>query len=428
MWMRRIYSNLRSGLWFIPLIYAIAGVVINLVTTTLDSNFDFGAVPISVIGGPDAALAILGAVAGSMVSLVATVLSITMVVVQLAMAQFSPRIVQTFLQDRPSQHAIGLFVATFVQAMLTMRQVLVNEDEPVVPGISVAATFMLVIVNIVVLVVYIHHIGRELRVSSLIELVSEGTRTLLDEVYPHRLDMAQDDPHIVTAGKSGVLSLVGREQLVAVAVEADCRIEVIPAIGQFVPADGRLARLSGSTIQEVDLDRLREALVLSLERSQEEDVAYGLRMLVDMGLKAMADSTHADPTTVVQVLDRVQDVLRQLSRRELREDISTDDEGTVRLVIPSMDWQAYVRLGFEELRLFGAGSPQVARRLRAALEDLLDYAPTERHEPLLEQLSQLDDTIAGAYSDDRDAALARRADAQGLGVAAGTRGDKTATP
>lgn len=429
MWLKKVYSNLRSGLWFIPLLYAVAGVIINLGTTSLDSNFEFTLVPIRVIGGPDAALAILGAVAGSMVSLVATVLSITMVVVQLAMAQFSPRIVQTFLQDRPSQHAIGLFVATFVQAMLTMRQVLVNEDDPIVPGISVAATFLLVVVNIVVLVVYIHHIGRELRVASLIELVSKGTRTLVDDVYPHRLeDVAQEDPHIVTARKSGVLSLVGHEELISAAVEANCRIDVIPAIGQFVPADGRLARLSGKTVHEVDLDRIREALVLSLERSQEQDVAYGLRMLVDMGLKAMADSTHADPTTVVQVLDRVQDILRQLSRRQLDEDTWRDDDGHIRLVIPTMDWHAYVRLGFEELRLFGTGSPQVARRLRAALEDLLDYAPADRHGPLLEQLSQLDDTIASVYSDDRDAALARVADAQGLGVAAGAAGAQAPTP
>lgn len=141
-WMTKV----RSGLWFIPLLWALAG------------------------------LAILGTVAASMVGLVGTVLAITMVVVQLAMAQFSPRIVQTFLQDRPSQNAIGLFVATLVQAMLTMREVQVSEDSPVVPGVSVAVTFVMVMVVIVVLVVYIHHIGRALRAAALIELVGSSAR------------------------------------------------------------------------------------------------------------------------------------------------------------------------------------------------------------------------------------------------------------
>ena len=429
MQLSRIISNLRNGLWFIPLVYAVAGLILNVITTTLDSRTDFQMVPIRVIGGPDAALGILGAVAASMVSLVATVLSITMVVVQLAMGQFSPRIVQTFLQDRPSQHAIGLFVATFVQAMLTMRQVQVSEDDPVVPGISIAVTFLLVIIDIVVLVVYIHHIGRELQVSSLIELVGGDTRTLLDKIYPHRLDGDEPpDPHLVTADSSGVLTLIGRDQLVQVAQDADCRIDLIPAIGQYVAAGTPLVRLTGAVCDEVDVDRIHDGLVLSLERTQQEDVAYGIRMLVDMALKALADSQHADPTTVVQVIDRVHDILRQLSRRELRPDIHHDETGEVRLVIPSMDWQAYVSLGFEELRLVGAGSPQIARRLRAALEDLIDYAPQERRGPVEEQLAQLSDRVAQSYDDERDLALANRSDAQGLGVAAAASALPETTP
>lgn len=416
----KILSHLRHGLWFIPLVYGVAGLILNVITTTLDSMTDFRLIPLSVIGGPDAALGILGAVAASMISLVATVLSITMVVVQLAMGQFSPRIVQTFLQDRPSQHAIGLFVATFVHAMLTMRQVLVSEDDPTVPGVSVAVTFLLVVVNVVVLVVYIHHIGRELQVSSLIELVGKQTRSLLDEVYPDRLDSdEQRDPDLVTAAHSGVLTQIGREQLVTLAQRADCRIDVLPAIGQFVPAGARLARLTGQGTDGIDVDEVREALVLSLERTLEEDVSYGLRMLVDMGLRALADSSHADPTTVVQVVDRVHDLLRQLSRRELTEDVQRDDTGEVRVTVPSMDWTAYVRLGFEELVLVGAGSPQIARRLRSALEDLLEYAPEDRHPPIEEQLAQLEDSVADAYAYDRVIALASRPDAQGIGVAAG---------
>jgi Predicted membrane protein (DUF2254) len=159
-----------------------------------------------------------------MISLIATVLAITMVVVQLTMAQFSPRIVQTFLEDKPSQNAIGLFVATFVRAILTMREVLVSEDEPVIPGLSVLVVFVMVLVDIVVLVVYVHHIGRALRVSALIELVGKNTRALMDDMYPDRLDDEQhQDPHVVTARKSGVLSIIGYDHLVEIARLAGAR-------------------------------------------------------------------------------------------------------------------------------------------------------------------------------------------------------------
>lgn len=416
----KLLSKIKSGLWFIPLVYAVAGLALNAVTTYLDRANDHELVPAELVGGPDAALAILGTVAASMIGLVATVLAITMVVVQLAMAQFSPRIVSTFLQDRPSQNAIGLFVATFVQAMLSMREVQVSDDDPVVPGVSVAVTFLLVIVDIVVLVAYIHHIGRALRVSALIELVGKDTRTLLDETYPDALEVDEpSDPFLVTARSSGVLSLVAFDTLVELARQGDYRIDLVPALGQFVPAGAPLARLTGARVDEVDLDKLHGSLDLTLERSLEQDVAFGLRMLVDMGAKAVSESPHADPTTTVQVIDRVHDVLRQLSRRELPHGVHCDDTGVVRLVLPSMDWHAYVRLGFEEIRLAGSGSPQVARRLRAALEDLLSHAPTDRREPLREQLSMLSDEVDRRLDDERALRVAHHPDPQGLGVAAG---------
>ena len=232
----KVLSSLCSGLWFIPLVYAVAGLALNAATTFTDRAFDFELIPPEFIGGPDAALAILGTVAASMISLVATVLAITMVIVQLAMAQFSPRIVQTFLQDRPSQNAIGLFVATFVQAMLSMREVQVSDDDPVVPGLSVAVTFLLVVVDIVVLVIYVHHIGRSLRVSALIELVGKDTRSLMDEVYTERLDLDEPtDPHLVTATSSGVLSLVDREDLVKVATAGEAASSSSPPSASSSP-------------------------------------------------------------------------------------------------------------------------------------------------------------------------------------------------
>ena len=418
-----LLGRLQSSLWFIPLMYAVLGLAISGVTMFVDQRTDYQLLSMDFIGGPDAALAILGTVAASMVSLLATVLAITMVVVQLAMAQFSPRIVQTFLQDRPSQNAIGLFVATFVVAMLSMRGVQVSEEEPVVPGFSVLVVFMLVVVDIVVLVTYIHHIGRSLRVSALIEMVGTNTRSLLDEIYPHTVQPGQDqrseDPHVVRADHSGVLSLIGHEHLVELATEVDGTIEVIPALGQYVSAGSPLVRLRGVTAADVDLARLRGALRLSLERTLEQDVAFGLRMLVDMGIKALSESPFADPTTTVQVIDRVHDLMRQLARRELPDGVRYDDSGVARLLVPSMDWQAYVRLAFEELRLAGSGSPQVSRRLRASLEDLMGFAPLDRRAALSDQLELLHASTERAVADPQDLDLSRHPDPQGLGIAAG---------
>ncbi len=387
----------------------------------IDRALGFSVVPQWLTGGPDAALGILTTIAVSMVSLAALVLTITMVVVQLAMGQFSPRIVQTFLRDRPSQVAIGLFVATFAHAILAIREVSFDNGGRV-PGIAVIVGYVLVLVSIAMLVLYVNHIGRSLRVSALIELVGNDTRQLLDETYPDQLGVAAVDPRVIDARKSGVLTAIDRDGLIALAADADCVLQLVPALGGFVPAGAPLVRIVGD-YRRLDHDAVRARLKSGLERTLDEDVAYGFRMLVDMAERGLSESPFLDPTTAVQALDRLHDGLRQLAARDFPDGRYYDETGELRLVIPSMDWDAYVHLAFDEIRLAGAGSPQVTRRLVAAIQDLLSVAPPERRPVLHEQLDLLMLAIDGLDREERDIKTARVPDGQGLGVAAGNRGE-----
>jgi uncharacterized membrane protein len=415
----RLLAHLRGSLWFIPVLCVLGGVGIAFGTIALDRAFDYNALPRTLVGGPDAATAALSTVAVSMVSLTALVLTITMVVVQLAMGQFSPRIVQRILQDKPSQLAIGLFVATFVHAMLTLREVTNNGDGTgKVPGIAVLVGFLLVLASIAVLVIYVQHIGQALRVSALIELVGEDTRKLLDRVYPDRgkpLPRGQaGEPSIVRARQSGVVTTIGVEQLVEEAGRADCVLELVPALGEFVPAGAPLFRVHGNRCA-MDEDKLHEALVLKLERTLDQDVAYGMRMLVDIGERSLADSPFQDPTTTVQAIDRLHDLLRQLVRRPFPDGRYRDATGELRLTVRPMTWEAYLLLATEEIRMAGAGSPQVTRRLQAALLDLRSIAPPARVPPIDRQLELLATATHTALDDERDIEAALSGDGQGIG-------------
>lgn len=412
-------DHVRTSLWFVPVMCVLVGVGVSFGTIAIDRAFDFELIPPSFTGGPDAALAILSTVAASMVSLTALVLTVTMVVVQLAMGQFSPRIVQRILQDKPSQMAIGIFVATFAHAMLAMREVRFEKGGSV-PGVAIVVAFVLVLVSIMVLVLYVHHIGRSLRVSALIELVGTDTRELLEDLYPDHGDEPEPGSgRVVAAPRSGVINHVGHESLVEIARDADCTLELVAALGEFVPAGAPLVIVHGDP-SDLDDDEVTGAVVLGLERTLDQDVAYGLRLLVDIAERSLADSPFLDPTTAVQAIDRLHDCLRQLARRPFPDGTHRDDDGDVRLVVPSMDWEAYVRLAFEEIRLAGAGSPQVSRRLRAALEDLKTVALPERVDELDRQLSLLTDSVEDATTLDRDRQMGLEADNQGIGVRIGS--------
>jgi uncharacterized membrane protein len=412
----RVLRHLRSSLWFVPVVCVLFGATLSFVTVAVDRASDYDLISERVTGGPDAALAILSTIAASMVSLAALVLTITMVVVQLAMGQFSPRIVQTILRDKPSQFAIGLFVATFVHAMLGLREVRPGQD-PVVPGLTIVFAYVLVVVSVAVLVVYVHHIGRSLRVSALIELVGTDTRRLLDRLYPDRRPAAEADD-VIVAPVSGVVTGIGHAHLVRVAEEHDCVLELVPPMGAFVPAGAPLFHVEGAN-GAPPVNRVKKGVVLSLERTLDEDIAYGLRLLVDVAVRSLADSPFLDPTTAVQAIDRIHDCLRQLGCRVFPDGRYRDEHGVVRLVITTMSWSAYVHLAFDEIRLAGAGSPQVSRRLVAAFDDLEAVVPPERRAAIREQRQLLQNAVRRAFEDDIDLREGMVADRQGIGAASG---------
>jgi uncharacterized membrane protein len=386
---RRLLIHIRGSLWFVPVVCVLAGALLSFATIAVDRAFDYDAIPGDVVGSPQAAALVLSTVAASMVSLAALVLTITMVVVQLAMGQFSPRIVQRILRDKPSQFAIGLFVATFVHAILALREVHEGPNGTgKVPEVAIVTAFVLVLASVAVLVVYVHHIGQALRVSALIELVGKETRGLLDRRYPDKGPQPESRGNVIRARQSGVVTAVGTDKLVEAAQRADCTLELVPALGAFVPAGAPVFRVAGNA-ERLDHGELLEALIVEPERTLDEDVAYGIRLLVDIAERSLSESPLQDPSTAVQAIDRIHDILRQLAPRPFPDGHFYDDAGERRLTMPTMSWDEYVELAFQEIRLAGGDSPQIARRLQAALDDLLSVAPPTRRGALQRQLGGL---------------------------------------
>jgi uncharacterized membrane protein len=353
---------------------------------------------------------------------------VTLVVVQLAMGQFSPRIVAALLSDRFSQLAIGLFGATFVVAVLTLREIR-GSDTGTVPGLSVVLSHLLMVASLVTLILFVHHSGQTMRATGLIDLVGDRTRDLIGSSFPPAPLPATGpnaDPDVIRAREPGNVVRVDRAGLVAAASRADCVLELVPVVGDFVPGGAPLFRVHrgpgpagdgdgpASGLRAEEIARL---VLVGPERVHSEDASYGLRKLVDVAERSIAQPFD-DPTTTLQALHRLHDLLRDLATRPLPAGEHRDDEGVVRLVERTLSWEGYVRLAFDEIRLAGAASPQVTRRLCAALEDLKSVAPPDRQAPLDRQLRLLTAAVHRAYEDDEDIAAALTPDAEGIGSGA----------
>ena len=410
---KRAHQLADHSLWLVPTSCVLAALALSVVTLALDRGPLAGTVPQSWTGSATAAQNILSTAASSMLSLVTIVLTVLTLAMQFAMQQFSPRIVRSLLQDRPSQLAHGLFAGTFVYCILALRSIDDQAKTGGVPTLTVLVAYALVLASLVALILYVHHAGRSLRVAALVDLVGDNLREQIDASYPASPESDDSGPGVATAAGPGVITLVDHDALVDAARASDCRLELAAAMGDFVPAGAPLLRCTCSSPHGGVQDLTRH-IALSNERTHETDVAYGFRKLVDMAERSVA-STFNDPTTAVQAIDRLHDCLRQLARRDLEIGEHRDAEGRVRLVVPVLDWDGYVRLAFDEVRLAGAGSPQVSRRLQAALDDLSSVVPPERLPALTRQRELLRAAVHEQYSDDRDTTAALVSDAQGIG-------------
>jgi uncharacterized membrane protein len=190
-------------------------------------------------------------------------------------------------------------------------------------------------------------------------------------------------------------------------------IEFVPQVGDFVAVDEPLFNLSGGS-RLADEAALRGAVAFGSERTMEQDPTFAFRIIVDIAIKGLSPAIN-DPTTALLAIDQLHRMLRGVGRRNLRTDELLDESGHLRVIFRTPNWDDFVHLAFSEIRACGSNNLQIVRRLRAMIDNLVRTLPARRHAALLQQLSLLDREIERHFNYPEELALARIADAQGLG-------------
>ena len=202
--------------------------------------------------------------------------------------------------------------------------------------------------------------------------------------------------------------------LLRFASQIDGIVEVVSSVRDTVVEGAPLLRIHGGK-REIDERELRKAFEMGQERTFEQDPKYAIRLLVDIAIKALSPAVN-DPTTAVQALDQIEDLLLRLGLRRLEVGAVRDASGTLRLVVPVPSWEDFIILAFDEIRFCGAKSVQVMRRMKALASDLIAALPKERHAPLRHYQERLDATIARSFEDAEEKREASIEDRQGLGL------------
>jgi uncharacterized membrane protein len=413
-------DGLRTQIWALPTLGVLLGLALGVVLPRIEAHS--GTLPGSVStylfgGGPSAARTFLGAIAGSLVTVTSLTFSLTVVTLQLASSQFSPRLLRTFTSDRFVHATLALFLATFTYALAVLRTVRDETDDepPFVPPIAVTLAFLLTVASVLGLVLFLAHLAREIRVETMLRRVHGDAEDTLRRVLvplgegsgPASTPTPPAGAAPVQAAASGFLLQVDEAAVLDAAVRADAIVRLGAMPGDLIVARVPVGFAWTRTGREDPdaLDRLREEVVRAIssgfERTATQDVAYGLRQLVDVAVKALSPGIN-DPTTAVHALGHISALLCELAAHELGPRTLHDDEGQLRAVLHRPDLDDLVELALEQPRLYGAADPLVLGRMFGVLRELAwrVQAPAHRRTVTV-QLARL---RASAAQQDFDAA------------------------
>jgi uncharacterized membrane protein len=372
----------------------------------------------------------LAAIAGGMITLTGFVLTAVTLMVQTVQSQ-SSRLLQALNRTDKTPLLFGTFAATFTYALLVLSSV--HGDD--VPGVSVTVALVLVLVCTAMFLRLLVTFRTTLTVVGLTTLIGHDMRKLVNVLYPApfgpadcelpepagpdqarpaQAPTAELEPASWTvrhAGEPGVFQSFNELRAVRIAMKTGTSIRFIPAVGDFVVTGALLATGTGG---QPSAWTVRALVHIGSTRTLEQDPAYGLRMLVDIAIRALSSAVN-DPTSAIQALDQIDDILTRLAGRSLGYGRLHDASGRVVVSYPAPTWEAFLSLAIDEILLYGSGSLQVTRRVRALLDDLRAVTPPPRWPAIDLKLAALHRAARRSFPDEAEEAEAVRPDRQGIG-------------
>jgi uncharacterized membrane protein len=412
----RVRHYVANSIWLLPVLSALAAIGAVRLLHWIEQEMGWFS-PVD----PDTARAVLGTMASSLFTSIVFVCTALLVAVQLASAALTPRIIGLVFRDPITKFSLTLLVFTFTFSLSALIRIKVA-----VPLLTAHVAAYASLVSLGVFFYLIDHLGKALRPSGAVRVVAWLESKVIESVYPQRFAEMQEGigpeaAHVpgeqpvatIPSLNDGVVLAFDREGLLSLAQRADCTIEMVPQVGDHVAAGDPLFRVFGGGTT-LPAEVLSQSVAVGQERTLQQDPTLAFRILVDIASKALSPAIN-DPTTAVLALDQIHCLLRKVGKRRLDNGLIRDTTGRLRLVYRTPDWEDFVYLAVTEIRHFGGASIQIARRLRAMLENLILTLPPARATLLRRELDLLHRSAERFFAEPEDRALAGIGDFQGVG-------------
>jgi uncharacterized membrane protein len=388
---------LRTTFWLAPVILVLVAVGLFAVTFAVDvaAYHHQLTLPFWVrTGSADAGRQVLIAIAAAVITVIGVVFSITILALTLASQQFGPRMMRNFMRDLGNQLTLGVFVGTFVYAVLALGFI----SGSFVPHLSITVSEALLLVDLGVLIYFIHHIATSIQLPEVIAKIAADLFVAIDDEFPlsegapepevedppgrtaEDLGRLLDDRGVaVPAAATGYLQFVAYGQLVKIATRVDAVIRLSHRPGHFVLAGRPLAEVWPAGAAGQVHQALTKAHLTGPHRTLSQDPVFAIDQLVEIAIRALSPAVN-DTFSALTCIDWLSAGLCRVSGRILDEGVFRDDSGRIRLVEPDPSYARMVNRAFDKVRQAAEGMPAVVIRLLDSLTHVVEYTrrPAQR--------------------------------------------------
>jgi len=420
----RLRIWLSSAMWVPVLAANVVAIGLGIGLPILDARLgDEESLPLAA----SAAQAIFGALAAGMITFTGIVFSAVFVAAQIQTSSYSPRLAARLRRDPVVIAGLALPTATAMYSLLALAALgsqTSRAGRDFVPAVTVIVGLLLALTTLGAFVALVQRAFESTQIGGILRTLMRRGHAVIEEVHPlgPRFSGAMaphgpDGPvtELAHTGAPAVIAAIDRAALLRLADQTGGYVAVVPVVGEYLTPGRVVLRISGAR-REPDSVLARRVFVGARQRTIDQDPAFVLRMLVDIAIRALSPAVN-DPTTAVQALDRIETLLIELALREPGPSVVVDDDGTPRATVPAPRWAAYMELGLMEVRRYGVGSPQIARRLHALYDHLCEVADAGEHPRIALERRLLDAALLETFSDPEERAVVERSDRLGLGGA-----------
>ena len=342
-------------------------------------------------GGAEGASAVLGIIAGSMITTAGVVFSMTLVALSLASSQLGPRLLRNFMSDRTTQVVLGTFIATFLYCLLVLRTIRHAEEVAFVPHLSVTIGVLFAVASVGVLIYFIHHVSVSIQANVIAARIGNELLERIGGLYPEQvgrgapmipadppdmnfLEAFDKDALPVGADGDGYLQFIDGAALLSLAMEKDLVVRLERRPGDYVVAGCPLA-LIGPKSRATDrlTDQVRSLFVLGYQRTPDQDIEFAVSQLVEIAVRALSPGLN-DPFTAMMCVDHLGSVLCRLATRDVPSPHRHDEHGRLRVIAPASTFPEVTEAAFNQVRQYGRSSFAVTIRLLETIAVVARFA------------------------------------------------------